>query len=47
MSEKGFEDNLKDDFVDSENMTNNQTEGSPDVEDNDNVTDCGNRNIMN
>ncbi len=40
MSEKGFEDNLqKDDFVDSENMTNNQTEGSPDVEDNDNVTD--------
>lgn len=40
MSEKSFEHDLQgDDFVDSENMTNNQTEETANVEASDNVAD--------
>lgn len=40
MSEKSFEHDLQeDDFVDSENMTNNQTEEAANVEASDNVAD--------
>jgi molecular chaperone GrpE len=40
MSEKSFEHDLQeDDFVDSENMTNNQTEETKNADSNDNVTD--------
>jgi molecular chaperone GrpE len=40
MSEKSFEHDLQeDDFIDPENMTNNQTEEAANTEANDNVTD--------